>query len=174
MMDQSAVVEALQSATGEVFSTMLGIDVTPGESYTEVNTPGPSAGIIALMGLAGTWVGTASVCCAADTGCWMASQMMGTEYTEINEEVLDAISEITNMIIGGFKTRAEVYLGPLGLSIPTVVYGLRFSARTAGREQWVVVPFVSEGHTLEVKACLTPNRGLPTVVTMGTGHLAHH
>src|SRR5580692_4654158 len=118
MMDQTAVVEALQCATGEVFSTMLGVDIAPGEAYTEVNTAGPDAGIIALIGLAGTWIGTASVCCNPETACWMASQMMGTEFSEINEEVLDAISEITNMIIGGFKTRAENYLGPLGLSIP--------------------------------------------------------
>jgi CheY-specific phosphatase CheX len=47
----------------------------------------------------------------------MTSQMLGTEYQEMNEDVLDAVSEIANMIIGGFKTTAELYLGALGPSI---------------------------------------------------------
>jgi chemotaxis protein CheX len=172
-MNQPAMVNALRCATAEVFSTMLGIDILPGEPHTEINAPGPSDGIIAAIGLAGNWVGTASICCDPSTGCWMASRMLGTEFTEINEEVLDAISEITNMIIGGFKTQAEAYYGLLGLSIPMVVYGLRFSARTAGKEQWVVVPFASGGHTLDIKVCLTPNRGLPRLTTMGIAHPAH-
>jgi CheY-specific phosphatase CheX len=92
----------------------------------------------------------------------------------VNEEALDAISEITNMIIGNFKTHAESYFGPLGLSIPTVIYGLQFSARTAAKEQWVVVPFECEEQTVEVKVCLTPNRGLPRVLAMSSTQLAHH
>ena len=173
-MNQEAIVKALRGATEEVFSTMLGTSVAPGEPYTETNAPGPSAGIIGVIGLAGAWVGTASICCTTGTGCWMASRMLGVEYTDVNEDVLDALSEITNMIIGSFKTQAEAYFGPLGLSIPTVVYGLRFAARTAGKEQWVVVPFESEGHTLDVKVCLTPNRGLPRLATLSASHLAHH
>jgi chemotaxis protein CheX len=92
----------------------------------------------------------------------------------VNEDVLDAISEITNMIIGSFKTEAEGFFGPLGLSIPTVIYGLHFSARTTGKEQWVVVPFSCGAETIDVKVCLTPNRGLPRLATMGSAHLAHH
>jgi len=87
--------------------------------------------------------------------------MLGMDYTEVNEDVLDAISEIANMISGNFKTIAETYLGPLGLSIPTVVYGLNFSARTAGKEKWMVVPFACGDEIIEFKVCLTPNRGLP-------------
>ena len=65
------------------------------------------------------------------------------------------------MIFGNFKTTAETYLGPLGLSIPTVIHGLTFSARTAGKERWIVVPFACGADALDVKVCLTPNRGLP-------------
>jgi chemotaxis protein CheX len=172
-MDQAAIVNAVHCATEEVFSTMLGLDVVAGEPYTETNAPGPSDGIIGVIGLAGVWVGTASVCCNVRMGCKMASQMLGMDYTEVNEDVLDAISEITNMIIGSFKTEAEMYFGPLGLSIPTVIYGLQFSARTAGKEQWVVVPFLCGEDSVDVKVCLTPNRGLPRMSTAGAAQLAH-
>src|SRR5438270_2283530 len=136
MMEQKLIVAAVSSATEEVFSTMLGLEVAPGNPYTEVNTPGPSDGLIAVIGLAGTWVGTASICCNASLACRISSHMLGTQYVEVNDDVLDVISEIANMIIGSFKTVAETYLGPLGLSIPTVIYGLSFSARSASKEQW--------------------------------------
>jgi chemotaxis protein CheX len=43
-----------------------------------------------------------------------------TEASSVDEDVLDAVAEITNMIIGSVKTDLEGELGPLGLSIPTV------------------------------------------------------
>ena len=143
---------------------MLGLEVVCGEPYTEVNAPGPSDGIIGIIGLARAWVGTASISCNTIMACRMSSQMLGTEYTEVCEDVLDAVSEIANMIFGNFKTTAETYLGPLGLSIPTVIHGLTFTARTAGKEQWIVVPFSCGADALDVKVCLTPNRGLPHMV----------
>jgi chemotaxis protein CheX len=166
MMKQEAVVNAIRSSTGEVFSTMLGLEVASRDAYDEVTAPAPRDGVIGVVGLAGAWVGTASLCCNAATACRISGAMLGAEYTEVNDEVLDAISEIANMIVGSFKTTAEPYLGPLGLSIPTVIYGLSFSARTTGKEKWVVVPFTCGDDAFEVKICLTPNRGLP--------HAANH
>jgi chemotaxis protein CheX len=160
MMDQEQIVAAVSSSTVEVFRTMLGLEVSMGPSRTELNPPGPSAGIIAVTGLAGAWMGTTSLSCDAAMACRISSKMVGEEYGEVNEEVLDAISEIANMIFGNFKTRAEAYLGPLGLSIPTVIYGLSFSARSAGRERWIVVPCTCGDNSVELKVCLTPNRGL--------------
>ena len=172
-MEQQLVVDALRSATEAVFSTMLGLEVESGEPFVETEDPGPSQGIIGLIGLAGSWVGTVSICCNVGMACHMASRMLGSELTEVNEETLDAISEITNMIVGSFKTEAETHLGPLGLSIPAVVYGLSFSARTAGKERWVVVPFTCGDESIDIKICLTRNRGLPRLPSLGSAQLAH-
>jgi chemotaxis protein CheX len=173
MMDETLLVKALCEATSEVFSTMLGLEVLCGEHYAETNARGQSDGIIAVIGLAGEWIGTASICCSAAMGCRMSSHMLSTELTEVDEEVLDAISEIANMIIGCFKTSAEDYLGPLGLSIPTVIYGLSFSARSPGKERWIVVPFSCGDDTLKVKICLTPNRSLPRLASLGSVQMTH-
>ena len=70
---------------------------------------------------------------------------------------MDAVAEVTNMIIGNVKTTLETELGPLALSIPTVVFGRNFTARSASSEEWVVVPFDVEGSRLDVKLCLTQN-----------------
>ena len=160
-MNQQMVVDALRASTEIVFSTMLGMEMESEPPYIETNPVGPSSGMIGLIGFAGAWVGSVSVTCTAAASLRIASRMLGAELTEIGEETLDAMSEITNMIVGGFKSEAETYLGPLGLSIPTVIYGLNFLARSAGKEQWTVVPFLCGDEKIEVRICLTRNRGLP-------------
>jgi chemotaxis protein CheX len=174
MMDAAEVVDAIRSVTGEVFTTMLGIDVEAGEHFTERTSPGPSDGVISVIGLAGQWVGTGSICCSPQAACAVASAMLATEYAEVSDDVLDAMSELTNMIIGNFKTAAESKLGPLGLSIPTVIYGCNFTARSAGKETWTVVPFRFAGHDLVVKICLAPNRGLTQFTLALPGHSMGH
>jgi chemotaxis protein CheX len=58
------------------------------------------------------------------------------------------------MIVGGVKTDLEPYLGPLGLSIPTVIFGRNFKTRTAGSTEWIVVKFPWDDEVLLVKMCL--------------------
>jgi chemotaxis protein CheX len=83
--------------------------------------------------------------------------MLMTEATAVNEEVLDAMAELTNMIVGNVKTELESKLGPLGLSIPTVVYGRNFKTKTAGTTDWISLRFDWDGDYLLVKLCLAPH-----------------
>jgi chemotaxis protein CheX len=69
------------------------------------------------------------------------------------------VAEVANMIIGNVKTELEQELGPMGMSIPTIIFGKNFSARSAGSEEWLTVPFTCEDERIEVKFCLTPSRG---------------
>jgi chemotaxis protein CheX len=48
-------------------------------------------------------------------------------------------------------------LGPLGLSIPTVVFGRNFKTKSAGSAEWIVMRFQWDGDVLVVKLCLAPN-----------------
>ena len=75
----------------------------------------------------------------------------------MNEDVLDAVAEVTNMIIGNVKTALEDRLGAMGLSTPTVIYGRNFQTRSAGNQEWTVVPFLLEGERMCVQMCLAPN-----------------
>jgi chemotaxis protein CheX len=80
--------------------------------------------------------------------------MLMTESPAVNEEVLDAIAELTNMIVGNVKTDLERHLGPLGLSIPTVVYGRNFKTRSAGSTEWIVVRFRWGDEEMQARVCL--------------------
>lgn len=148
----------IREATLNVFSMMLGLDFQPGESYVEEDPPGPSEGVLALIGLAGTWAGSGTFSCSAEMARKLSSALLMTEYESINDEVLDAIGEVTNMVLGNVKTSLEEKLGPMGLSIPTVVYGRNFTARSMAKNSWTVVPFVLEGDKVLVHLCLAPSR----------------
>ena len=104
------------SATADVFSTMLGIEIEPGEPYQKSEMPEACDGVISFIGLAGTWMGTGSIACTAAFACKISSQLLMAEYSAVDEEVLDAVAEVTNMVVGNVKTLLEEILGPLGLS----------------------------------------------------------
>jgi chemotaxis protein CheX len=137
---------------------MLAMDPSPGEAYVDSNPSLHTSGVVSLIGLTGAWVGTGSISCTATFACQIASQLMMTDYDAVNDDVLDAVAEVTNMIIGNVKTALEERLGPMGLSIPTVIYGRNFSSRTLGKQTWTVVPFQAGTERLEVQLCLAPAR----------------
>jgi len=61
-LDQAKIVAAVCGATEEVFSTMLSIPVAAQEAYRQSSKPAPADGVMALLGLAGKWVGIGSLC----------------------------------------------------------------------------------------------------------------
>jgi chemotaxis protein CheX len=150
----------IQLAAQEVFSTMLSLPLTnlPPFDETECDPPISMNGVEALVGIAGSWTGTGRICCSAHLACQLAGAMLMSEYEALNEEVLDAMAEVSNMIIGNVKTHLEGKLGPLGLSIPTVVFGRNYRTRSAGVQSWTVVPFDSNGDQWQVRFCLMPAR----------------
>jgi chemotaxis protein CheX len=152
--DQEVVVNTVRRVTLEVFSTMLCLDMKPGESFTEVHASDGAEGVMSFVGLAGRCTGAGSLRCDSQTACRLAGAFLMSEFDSVNGDVLDAIGELTNMIIGNLKTHLEDQMGPISLSIPTVIHGRNFTARSSSREEWMVVPFQWEGGRLDVKVCL--------------------
>ncbi len=170
MMDRNELEKSIRECTAHVFETMLGLEVEPGEAYQEPNTSGTTEGVMALLGLAGSWVGTGILQCDTGLACLLYSRMLGVECeagpNSITGDVLDAVAEIANMIVGNVKNALEERLGPMGLSIPTVIFGRNFTTRSVATDPWLVVPFECQGAALHVKFCLTPI-GTPLPVRHG-------
>ena len=154
------IVAIVRSSTHEVFSTMLNLPLEDQEAYQkpEADPPGALDGVEALVGIAGSWSGSGRICCSSGFACRLASALLMAEYPALNDDVLDAMAEIANMVIGNVKTSFEEKLGPLGLSIPTVIFGRNYRTRSVGVPSWVVVPFGSGADRWEIRFCLMPNR----------------
>lgn len=157
VLGRDEIVRDISAAAQEVFTTMLGVEATPGEAYVQKDVLGSADGVMSLIGLAGTWTGSGSIICSPECACKLASQLLMTEYQAVNHEVLDAVAELTNMIVGSFKTLIEPRTGPLGLSIPSVVYGRNFTIRN-GTDEWTVIPVRSQDQQMEIRVCLARSR----------------
>lgn len=154
------IVNSINNAAVNVFATMLGGELGAATDTVEADANAADStdgGVVSFIGIAGSWMGTGSLSCSSNMACAVCSQLLMTETTSVNEEVLDAVAELTNMIIGGVKTDLEQHLGPLGLSIPTVVFGRNFRTRSVGSTEWIVVQFPWNGEVLVVKFNLAPS-----------------
>jgi chemotaxis protein CheX len=149
----SAVTEAAQ----DVFSTMLGLPLQSEPSHQEGSDPSASLdGVIALVGIAGTWTGTGRIFCSPNFACKLAGGLLAAEYPAVDADVLDAVAEVANMIIGNAKTSFERDLGTLGLSVPTVIYGHNYQARCSSVQEWTVIPFRCGDDSMEIRFSLVP------------------
>lgn len=168
-MQRQDVIQAVQSATAEVFSTMLGVEVENAPIRTDRSNPSVVEGVMAFVGIAGPWVGSGVISCSASFACRICELFLMTEASAVNEEVLDAVGELANMIIGNFKTAAEAVVGGLGLSVPTVIYGKNFTSKSLGNSDWLVLPFKCGDDTFEVRVWFAP-----AAESTVTRHIVNH
>lgn len=155
MIDQDLLKESVLEATQEVFSTMMGIEARY-EGIAGEKRP-PELGIISLVGITGEWGGSGVFCCSTVLARLLCARMLGTEPSPaIDDEVLDVVAEITNMMIGNVKTALESVVGPLAISVPTVIHGRNFEFRNTLGLRSMAMAFRAEDHPFEVRVSLAP------------------
>jgi chemotaxis protein CheX len=152
------IAAAVRSATGEVFSTMLQLPLDPGPPREEPEESESFDGVVALVGIAGSWSGSGRIACSPHFACRVAGALLMQPYASVDEEVLDAVAEVANMIIGNVKTIFEERLGPLGLSVPTVIFGRNYRTHSAGIPKWTVTPFHTGDEAWDISFCLIPTK----------------
>jgi chemotaxis protein CheX len=134
--------EVLHSAVQEVFSKMVGIELTVPEGK-----PAPAVmDVTGIVGLAGKLCGVLTVRCTAQTGAIIASQMLGIPVAEAGEQAGDAIGEISNMVAGNFKAKLLLALeDQCLLSVPTVITGRDYQMHSLAAGNRVELPFSHDG-----------------------------
>jgi chemotaxis protein CheX len=152
---QQEIEQAVSKASREVFETMLNLPLEVDPSVIE---PQSFHGVVALVGVAGSWTGTGHISCSPEFAQRLAGALLMAEYDSVNDDVLDAVAEVANMIVGNVKTFFEEKLGPLGLTVPTVIYGRNYQTRSSGVKDWVLVRLRSGQETMDVNFCLIPSR----------------
>jgi chemotaxis protein CheX len=154
---QSEITGMATASTEEVFSTMLGLDLQLIEEEHDSEHPmlaESGATVVSLIGLTGPWAGTGSITCSGELACLLASRFLSTDYDAVNTEVLDAVGEITNMIMGNVKTTLEDRVGAMDLSTPAVIFGQIFQTYSARIHDWLVIRFRCGKQELQVQMCL--------------------
>ena len=159
-MPPERLVESIRAVTADVFEKMLNLEIAPAEAVAEPDASNVTDGVVALIGLAGDWVGTGVLQCDAGLACTLYSHLLMTDATDgVTADVLDAVAEIANMIVGAVKNDIECELGAMGMSVPTVVFGRHFTTRSTGTPPWTAATFRCAGSYLHVRISLAPRNG---------------
>lgn len=153
ILASDVISEAARESTNAVFSMMVNMAVEPLEAYEDVNPPAFD-GVVALLAFNGDWVGSGMVCCHERLACQVGSAMLGHELKQVDADVLDGMGEIANMVLGNVKETLESHIGTMGLSVPTVLWGRNFCARSGIKAPWSVQPFRIGEDVFEVRLCL--------------------
>src|SRR5210317_183813 len=110
------------NATINVLETMAFITVSPGKPYAKTDNlaVGDVSGVLGLTGVAN---GTISVTFEEKCILAIVSNMFGEIMMELNNEITDAVGELTNMISGQARRELEEMGKIFNAAIPSVVTG---------------------------------------------------
>jgi chemotaxis protein CheX len=115
------LIEHLDGDVREIFSTMVGAEVAP--SQTAVTVTKFNDCVTAMVGFAGSYNGMISINTPQKLALAIASQMLGMEITECDDDVRDALGEIANMVGGSFKHHFVKDGHEVRISTPSVMSG---------------------------------------------------
>jgi chemotaxis protein CheX len=144
---QDSILRAVQS----VSRTMLQWDVTLRQSATEPN-PATTYQLIGNVGFAGVANGIVYLCMSEDFAAHATGKMLGMSPGEVAmngpEIVKDALGEITNMTVGGFKNQLCDIGFPCMLTLPTILRGVNLHVAAIKAANRHVFEFECQGHKL--------------------------
>ena len=139
-------------ATVNVLSTMAMLLPKPGKPQIKESdvAVGDITGIIGLTGYA---EGSLAVSFSEPCALKIVENMIGEQYTEMNEDVADAVGELTNMISGDARSQLQKLGYDFTAAIPTVVRGKDHTVRhVAQGGTTLMIPFSTENGNFYIEA----------------------
>ena len=110
-------------------------------------------GVVGRVAVTGDWQGCVLLACPAQLARTAASAMFDLPAEQLtDEEVADAVGELTNMVAGNVKSMLP---GPSRLSMPAVTVGVSSTGGMPGAVLVNTVSFACEGLPLTVSVWQT-------------------
>lgn len=143
-------INPLLNAVIDVLKTMAMIKASPGKPY--LNKERTAAGdVTGLIGVTGYAEGVISLTLTEACVLRIVSNMLGEEFNSINDEIADAVGELTNMIAG----QARTHLADAGMSFqaatPSVFTGKNHTLKHIGGSPILSIPFSTPDGNLVVE-----------------------
>lgn len=146
------IVNSFLEATVSVIKTMSSVDLTPGKPFIKKGSIS-TGDISGIVGMAGESEGSLSLSFSKECILYIVSSMLGEPFTDITEEVKDAVGELTNMISGDARRRMEttgiLYHG----AIPSVISGPNHEIRHVTKDPIISIPFDSANGGFHLELC---------------------
>ncbi len=137
----AALVNPFIEGTLHILDTTAFVKVAPKSPYLKKNRK--SLGdITGLLEISGDLAGSAAITFSKESILGVVSAMFGEEMTEINEEIHDAVGEISNMVAGHVTTK----IAETGKQVKVKFSGLQHGQDSViehvqGAQHVLVLPF---------------------------------
>lgn len=141
------------NGTVNVLKTMAFVDPKPGKPFIKKDKMaiGDISGVI---GLTGSTRGAVVVSFSKQCALNVISSMMGETYTELNDEVRDAVGEITNMVSGDARRALSELGANFEAGIPAVIVGKGHEITSMAKGPCLAIPFKIGDEDLTVEVSL--------------------
>lgn len=143
-------------ATKNVIETMAQVSIKSAQPYLKKgnSTYGEVTGIIGMTSdeLTGCMILSFSEPCILMI---VANMLMEPQKNEIDDDVLDAVGELTNMICGGAKAELAKGNQKFNLATPTMVKGKGVEISYYSPAQTIVIPFETTAGPFVLEANFT-------------------
>ena len=138
-------------ATISVIKTMAFVEVTPGKPYIKKGNSS-SGDISGIVGITGEAEGSLCITFSKDCILGVIGRMFDEKLKEINDEVKDAVGELTNMISGDSRRRLQDLGYNFQGAIPSVISGPGHEIKHVTKGPILSVPFSSPPAILRWKS----------------------
>ncbi len=143
------------AALKNTFETMLSCEARRGNLAVKQNAQA-AHDVSGVIGLSGKAVGTVVVSFSTQVALKAASTMLMMEATQIDDDVIDAVGELTNMVAGAAKAELEEY--DLMVSLPNVITGPAHEVHFPSEVTPIIIAFETDWGPISLEVGLTPIR----------------
>lgn len=146
-------INAFLNATTNVIKTMAFTECVGGKPY--VKKQSEAAGDVSgIIGITGDAQGSLSISFTEKCICNIVSNMFGENIPALNEEVKDAVGELTNMISGDARRDLSEKGVTLIGAIPSVISGKDHSIKHMSKAPVIAIPFSTKAGNFTVEVSL--------------------
>ncbi len=129
-------------STWNVLGTMAMTEAaTTGPSLEEKRSVGDITGFVGMPGEKAK--GYLAMSFSKSCVLGIVSNMFGELLAEINDDVVDAVGEITNMVMGGAKGALSKMGYKFGMAVPTVLIGNNIRIARPPGDKPIIIPFTT-------------------------------
>jgi len=156
LLTETLIQNSFVKSIEDVFRTMAqhSIVFVDRAVTVEAATPEGVPQIIGNVGFVGKVNGLVYICMPEAFGRALACSMLGMDISELmmsgTEALNDAIGEVTNMTVGGFKNSLADVGFPCKLTVPTIVRGTGLSVRSIKSAHRYIFHFECKGARVSV------------------------
>jgi len=143
------------SALKNTFKTMLSCEARRGDLAVKQSARA-AHDVSGVIGLSGKAVGTVVVSFSTQVALKAASTMLLMEATQIDDDVIDAVGELTNMVAGAAKAELEEF--KLMVSLPNVITGPAHEVHFPSEVTPISIAFDTDWGPVSLEVGLTPIR----------------